>query len=162
MGTGDESVELKPGRSSKRPPFQFSLRTLVIATIIAGILLGIGVAAYRKLCEFSRCRAWISDQYACAAVVKATTEYVEAHQGAWPTGWTDLKVICHPDFETRVRMNFAADPAKLARDEKLIFETIVPVSGSSILVERQLSGLKPVLMKHHGSQTDVSAPKPSP
>jgi len=138
-----------PGR-----PFQFSLSELVTTVIVVGFLLGLGVTAYEKLHEPNEYMAWIGDQYACVAVVSATQKYVEGHEGAWPTQWADLKVTNHQRLKDRVKIDFAADPGKLAQDDKLLSAAITPVSGSSNLVEGQLEGLKIVLMKYHAPQAD--------
>ena len=89
-------------------------------------------------------------EYTTAAVIRDTIDFVESHNGQWPTSWDDLP---NGDHASRfVRMRFDVKIDELIHDPHLIHTTIVPVTGEYHIyphAERQLDELREVLIRHH-------------
>ena len=89
-------------------------------------------------------------EYTTAAVIRDTIDFVELHNGQWPTGWHDLPNGDHA--RGFVQMRFDVNIDELIRDPKLIHSTILPVTGEYHTyphAESQLNELRHVLIHYH-------------
>ena len=135
-------------RTSKRPPFQFSLRSLIIAVIIAGILIGVCVMAIQGIREYKERRY---ESYAFRNVVESITIYVDSNRGSWPRKWTDLQGLDPQYSQALVGIDFSADPRNLAHDNRAFSKAIFLKSGRPNSGRRDLRRLKFILFQHWGS-----------
>jgi hypothetical protein len=89
-------------------------------------------------------------EYTTAAAIRDTIDFVESHNGQWPTGWDDLPN--GDDAHRFVHMRFDVNIDELIRDPELIQSTIVPFAGEYLVyphAEKQLDELREVLIRHH-------------
>jgi hypothetical protein len=134
---------IRPDAPTPRWRFRFSLRALLIFVAVMALLACVIAPLYRL-------NRRLTAEYTTAAVIRDTIDFVELHNGQWPTSWDDL-----PDGELSrrfVRMRFDVSIDELIRDPELIQSTIVPFAGEYLVyphAEKQLDELRAVLIRHH-------------
>ena len=135
--------EARTTTPTPRGRFHFSLRAMLI--FVAGMALLACV-----LVPVFKLNQRLTAEYTTAAVIRDTTDFVELHNGQWPTNWDDLPNGEHASRLVRMRFDVKID--ELIHDPQLIHTTIVPVTGEYHIyphAERQLNELRDVLIRHH-------------
>lgn len=134
-----------------KAPFRFSLRTLLVFVAVMA-LFACAIAPLYRLNQR------LQVEYTTAAVIRDTIDFVELHNGQWPTGWEDLPNGDHA--RQLVRMRFDVKTDEVIRDPELIHSTIVPVTGEYHTyphAEMQLNELREVLIRYHGGEVPQAA-----
>ena len=135
------------------------LRTRLILLAILMCLAFAGFAAYRGQQSLVHSHTLVTGRVATGMV----QEYVETHDGRWPTSWEALATVdpgepwnhdsprISPSIPQRVVIDFAADPAQLARQSKAEFTAIRPAKASpgDHRDYWQIETLLETLRKHH-------------
>ena len=93
---------------------------LAVLAVMA-VLIGYGVYRYR---EFSRD---MNAEYGTAQTIGKVGEYIEAHDGRWPTNWDEIEPW--PGVRELVVVKFDVDVDRLIEDPEAIQSTIVPITG---------------------------------
>jgi len=97
-------------------------RSKIIAAVISIVVIGgvgyFGYGLYHLL------TVTVPDAYAVWNTASLVNDFMDAHDGAWPTGWNDLRqtyeITNQPnpehmaDLQARVDVDWHADPRKLA------------------------------------------------
>ncbi|MHB9081554.1 MAG: hypothetical protein ACYC3X_29130 [Pirellulaceae bacterium] len=107
--------------TSKRPR-QFPLRVIFILVAIIGVYAVI----IRPLSEFGRT---LKSEYDTQTVIRMVEQYVRAHDGKWPSSWSDLGQDDGSDFPKYTRINFTIRSENLLKDRDMIYSAITPTSG---------------------------------
>jgi hypothetical protein len=125
--------------------FRFSLRAMLIFVAVMALLACATTPLY-KLDQRLRV------EYTTAAVIRDTIDFVESHNGQWPTSWDDLPNGDHASRLVRMRFDIKID--EVISNPELIHSAIVPVTGGYHIyphAESQLNELRDVLIRHHPS-----------
>jgi hypothetical protein len=122
-----------------------------LAIIVTSLGLA-GFAAYRGQQSLVHSHTAVTGRIATGLV----KDYVETHEGRWPRSWEDLAKMERdtewiPVIKQRVVIDFAADPARLARQQKDEFTAIRPVKApfGSYNDYWETESLLETLRKHH-------------
>jgi hypothetical protein len=130
-------------KQTRRTRFRFSLRALLLFIGVMAIL-SCAITPLYKLNQR------LAAEYTTAAVIRDTIDFVELHNGQWPTSWDDIPNGEHASRFVRMRFDVKVD--ELIHEPKGIHSTIVPVTGEYHVyphAEMQLNELREVLMRHH-------------
>jgi hypothetical protein len=122
-------------RAKLKSTWKTWLLRAVIGVVIAGVAIG-ACLVYQGITISLRAEHAL---HATLLMVTVVEDYVKANNGAWPRSWKDLETLpprewamfTWPDDSTRlqeyVAIEFAIDPAKLARQRPEEFGAIRPI-----------------------------------
>jgi hypothetical protein len=141
-----------------------TLRTRLILLAILTCLAFAGFAAYQGQLALVHSHTLVTGRVATDMVQK----YVETHNGRWPSSWEALATVnpgepwnhsspqISPSIQQRVAIDFAADPAQLARQSKAEFTAIRPAKAppGDYRDYWQIESLLGTLRKYHPQLTN--------
>lgn len=126
-------------------------KTWLAVLAVAAVLIGYGVYRLR---EFSRdMRA----EYGAAQTIARVADYVEAHDGRWPTNWDEIEPW--PGVRELVVVQFDVDIDRLIEEPEAIQSTIVPITGPYDVyphARANLQWLREQLIKFHHPKPTAS------
>jgi hypothetical protein len=107
-------------KTDRRFKLQWSLKSLIIATLTAGALLGVIVFAHRA-------ERQLTSEYLTASVIDNVKQYAAEHHGDWPSSWEAIGIS---DQRTRdlVEVDFDLNSWNLIDNKELIYTSIQPKS----------------------------------
>jgi len=94
---------------------------LLIGLVLFAAFIGYAVNLYRGFSH--RMQA----EYGAASTIQRVTEYVETHEGRWPSNWDEIEPW--PGVRDVVVVQFDVDIERLIADPEAIQTTIVPITG---------------------------------
>ncbi|MGC3972009.1 MAG: hypothetical protein QM775_33110 [Pirellulales bacterium] len=119
------------------------LRKPVLTTLVFAVVGLVGLGIYAVVTSDDA----INDGYALVGAADMVIDYMDAHHGAWPRTWDDLRPQFEKhngrvagwsfeQFQTRVAIDFAADPQQLRQASRespvAAFEVIQPRHAGAV------------------------------
>ena len=111
-------------RSTNRPGFRFSIRTLLFVSAISAVILA--VIAFVSL-TLSSVLSGVKDSYAVDWASEFVIQHLSANNNRWPTSWDDLRdeyddavkrgrtpAVTWEEMLDRVEIDWSADPNTVA------------------------------------------------
>ncbi len=109
------------------------VKCVIVGGIVATVLLGLGYGYYR-LNEALRCDYYTLD------VIVMVEDYVESHDGKWPSNWNDLegtdryrgRGLEMSAYLPYVSISFTLTSDQILEEPDLIYQAVLPSSGEYV------------------------------
>lgn len=148
--------------SEETKPFQVSLRTTILLTLVTGALIGIALYVYKHNPIRNALEAE-ERLHATECTLKVVEQFIKDHPGHWPQSWNELEKTSFPghgmyswpkhsaEIQKRTTIDFSVRLEDLAQQTENTFQAIQPRGPSYSLtsVEQLLQTVRADLEKRN-------------